>query len=267
MTCITQSYSFISNFQHNTQNQASIIHTKLRKQSNIALPRPAPRSGWRVSLRQDVLAQASPLRLGEGSKKWSRSTRGISLRRDPSHLGEILARSKKHSRSLGRPFVAKYLGEPLLTSPRRDMPAQVSLTDIFSCSGQLSKPNKDPIILYIHTVLKNAIKHKTNTNDHKHLRHLRGFQLPLPGKGIRGFRQPNVRTQQLKERTEELKGQGKQKHEMGYLETLTEKNEKEQWRQVWASKSTYMEQEIALNQLEDGRNLILAQLSVRGEKR
>jgi len=57
---------------------ASIIHTKPRKQSNIALPRPAPRSGWRVSLRRDVLAQASLLRLSEGSKKWSRSTRGVS---------------------------------------------------------------------------------------------------------------------------------------------------------------------------------------------
>jgi len=29
---------------------------------------------------------------------------------------------------------------------------------------------------------------------------------------------------------------------MGYLETLTgKKNEKEQWRRVWASNSTYME--------------------------
>ena len=34
----------------------------------------------------------------------------------------------------------------------------------------------------------------------------------------------------------------KQEHEIGYLETLTEKkNEKEQRRRVWASNSTYME--------------------------
>jgi len=43
---------------------------------------------------RDMLAQASPLRLGEGSKGGSGKPRGISLRRDPSRLGETLARSK-----------------------------------------------------------------------------------------------------------------------------------------------------------------------------
>ena len=59
----------------------------------LALPRPAPRSGRRISLRRDMLAQESPLCLGEGSKK-SRNQRRISLRRDPSRLGEMFARSK-----------------------------------------------------------------------------------------------------------------------------------------------------------------------------
>jgi len=41
-----------------------------------------------------LLAQASPLRLGEDSKRRNSSSRGISLKRDPSRLGETLARSK-----------------------------------------------------------------------------------------------------------------------------------------------------------------------------
>jgi len=107
MTCLTQSYSFISNLLHNTQNQASIIHTKPRKQSHIALSCPAPRSGWRASLRLEGLAQARRSRPSKphsprrGLKKGSRSTRGISLRRDPSRLGEMLARSKSRAGRLG----------------------------------------------------------------------------------------------------------------------------------------------------------------------
>jgi len=53
------------------------------------------------------LAQAEGSRPGEppspkrGLEKGSRSTRGISLRRDPSRLGEMLARSKSRAGRLG----------------------------------------------------------------------------------------------------------------------------------------------------------------------
>jgi len=48
----------------------------------------------------------------------------------------------------------------------------------------------------------------------------------------------NTAAQGTNEGAERIK---KQKHEMGYLETLTGKCEKEQWRLVWASNNTYME--------------------------
>ncbi|QCE03969.1 hypothetical protein DEO72_LG8g2001 [Vigna unguiculata] len=103
-------WDYVPTTEHNTQNQASIIHTKPGKQSHIALPRPAPRLGWRVSLRRDMLAQARHARsskspsLRRGLEKASGKPRGISLRRDPSRLGEILARSKFMSGSPRRPL-------------------------------------------------------------------------------------------------------------------------------------------------------------------
>jgi len=60
-----------------------------------------------TSLRLEGLAQARSSRPGEppsprrGLKKDSRSTRGISLRRDLSRLGEMLARSKSRAGRLG----------------------------------------------------------------------------------------------------------------------------------------------------------------------
>ena len=96
------------------------------KQPNSALSRPTPRSGRRVSLKRDVLAQAGPLRLGEGSKEEPGANAG-------SRLGESLlawarcSLAQKLSRSLGRPFAQKGLGESLFVSPRRDWLAWASL--------------------------------------------------------------------------------------------------------------------------------------------
>jgi len=122
MTCISQSYSFISNLYQNTQNQACIIHTKPRKPSHIALSRPASRSGWRVSLRR------APIRLGEGSKHGAVAPAGSRLGETPLALARCLL-AQKHSGSPRRPFVGKYIGEPLLISPRRGKLAWASLTD------------------------------------------------------------------------------------------------------------------------------------------
>ena len=63
-----------------------------------------------TSLRLGGLAQARHARSGEppsprrGLERASGKPRGISLRRDPSRLGEILARSKFMSGSPGRPL-------------------------------------------------------------------------------------------------------------------------------------------------------------------
>jgi len=46
--------------------------------------------------------------------------RGISLKRDPSRLGELPARSKATAGRLGDHSWRKGLGEPLLISLRRD---------------------------------------------------------------------------------------------------------------------------------------------------
>jgi len=56
-------------FYHNNYIQASANHPRTRNNQTPHFPRPTPRSGWRISLRRETLAQASPLRLGEGSKR------------------------------------------------------------------------------------------------------------------------------------------------------------------------------------------------------
>ncbi|QCD86015.1 hypothetical protein DEO72_LG3g536 [Vigna unguiculata] len=59
------------------------------------------RSGETVSLRRDSLAQASPPPPRQGLKTGAGKQRGISLRRDPSRLGELFARSKIGAGRLG----------------------------------------------------------------------------------------------------------------------------------------------------------------------
>ena len=76
------------------------------------------RSGETFSPRRDVLAQASPLRLGEGSNKAVGAHAG-------SRLGETLlawARCslKRRAGRLGDLFAQKGLGESLFVSPRQD---------------------------------------------------------------------------------------------------------------------------------------------------
>ena len=82
-------------------NPTSITIQGQGKLSNITLSRPTPRSGWRVSLRRETLAQASLLRLGEGSKKGNSSSSEISLGRDArslrSNVGRLSDRSRETS--------------------------------------------------------------------------------------------------------------------------------------------------------------------------
>jgi len=96
---ITLHYIHVSH--HNVHTQTNTNHPRMNKHPNNVLPRPTPRSGWRVSLRRDVLAQASPLSPRWGLKEASREHHGISLRRDPSRLGEVFVRSKIWAGRLG----------------------------------------------------------------------------------------------------------------------------------------------------------------------
>ena len=62
---------------HNNHTQTNSDHQRAIKQPNTALSRPTPRSGRRVSLRRDVLAQAGPLRLGEARRRNQEPTRDL----------------------------------------------------------------------------------------------------------------------------------------------------------------------------------------------
>jgi len=125
-------YTYISTYKH---TQAITTHPKATRQPNHTLSRPAPRSGGRASLRRESLAQTSPPPPRRGLETRNRNHYGISLRRDPSHLGEWFARSKMMSRSPGRLFEKEVwaslcqtrLGEPELAWARLTVLALIRL--------------------------------------------------------------------------------------------------------------------------------------------
>jgi len=84
-------YTYVSTYKH---TQAITTHPKVTKQLNHTLSRPAPRSGGRASLRRDSLAETSPPPPKRGLETRNKNHCGVSLRRDPSRLGEWFARSK-----------------------------------------------------------------------------------------------------------------------------------------------------------------------------
>ena len=116
-------------------------HPEINKHPITALSRPAPHSGETVSLRRVPFTQA---RL----KKAHRNQRGISLRRDPSRLGEILARSKIMSGSPGRPLAIQGLSESLFISPRRDWLAWARLAGLATV---FLRQSLVPAPQYVHT--------------------------------------------------------------------------------------------------------------------
>jgi len=79
--CIILHYIHISH--HTIHPQTNIIHPRIDRHPNSGLPCPTPRSGWKVSLRRDVLAQANLLRLGEGSKREAGAHAGSRLGENP----------------------------------------------------------------------------------------------------------------------------------------------------------------------------------------
>jgi len=68
---------------HNIHTQPISIIQEPTSIQNSTLSRPAPRSGWRVSLKRDELAQVSPLRLGEGSRNGVETHAGSRLGETP----------------------------------------------------------------------------------------------------------------------------------------------------------------------------------------
>ena len=84
-------YTYILTYKH---TQAITTHPRATQRPNHTLSRPTPRSGGRASLRRDSLAQTSPPPPRRGLKTGTRNHCEISLRRDPSRLGEWFARSK-----------------------------------------------------------------------------------------------------------------------------------------------------------------------------
>ena len=83
----THTWQSIIYIKHIKHTQTITNHPRTTKQPNHALSRPIPRSGWRVSLKRDSLAQARQSRSSEPpSPRWrlekeTRTNAG-------SHLGE-----------------------------------------------------------------------------------------------------------------------------------------------------------------------------------
>jgi len=65
----------------------------------------------------------TPLRLGEGSKKGAETHAGSHLGETPLAWAKCSLAQKNTMGRLGNPSWQKNLGEPLLTLPRRDVPA------------------------------------------------------------------------------------------------------------------------------------------------
>jgi len=102
-------------------------HSRTNKYSITALPRPAPRSGWGVSLRRDSLSQTSPLPPRRGLNRNKKATR-VSLKRDPSLAWASCVLAQNTPWSPKRPLAQKALGEPLHISPGRVKLAWASLS-------------------------------------------------------------------------------------------------------------------------------------------
>jgi len=78
-TYLILQYIHISHY--NIHTQTNINHPRTNKHPNITRSRPAPSSGWRVSLRRDVLAQASLPSPRRGLKSIRETTRDLAWAR------------------------------------------------------------------------------------------------------------------------------------------------------------------------------------------
>jgi len=91
-------YAYHSSYNHTQPKQIVQEQTGIQKQYGLAqhlAQAEESRSGEMCSLRRDVLAQTSlPLAKARAQKKKGHEQHGISLKRDPSRLGELPARSK-----------------------------------------------------------------------------------------------------------------------------------------------------------------------------
>jgi len=102
-------FHYIHVSHHNVHSQTNTNHPRTYKHPNSTLPRPTLRSGWRVSLRRDELAQASPLRLGEGSKEHPETNAGSRLGETPLAWATCLL-AQKFERVTWATFRANWFG-------------------------------------------------------------------------------------------------------------------------------------------------------------
>jgi len=156
-TCFSSYNSYLNQYQSSKNKQAP-------KQCT-ASPNP--------SLRLRGLAQAKRARSGEplsprrGLEKGSRSTYGISLRRDPSRLGEMLARSKRRAGCLGDLSRRSPRRAPCFISPRRDWLAWARFTGLATGSSGTARFSNQPNIQNVLTHQIERLSH-TSSNQLKH---------------------------------------------------------------------------------------------------
>ncbi|QCD97126.1 hypothetical protein DEO72_LG6g1836 [Vigna unguiculata] len=124
--------------------------------------------------------KAGPLRLGEGSKEEPGANAG-------SRLGESLlawarcSLAQKSSRSPGRPFVQKGLGESLFVSPRRDWLAWARLAGLATVFLQQRSQPAHPTYINTFTAHNHIIPaHNFDTTVHNITKMEYANELELP---------------------------------------------------------------------------------------
>ena len=135
---------------HTIHTQTNINHLRLNEHPNSALPRPIPRSGWR-----------------RGLKRGNREQCGISLRQDPSRLGEMLARSKRRAGRLGDLSRRSLRRAPCFILPRRDWLAWARFTGLVTGSSGTAMFSNQPNIQNVLTHQIERLNH-TSSNQRKH---------------------------------------------------------------------------------------------------
>ena len=103
-----------------------------------------------------MLAQASPLRLSEGSKEHPETNAGSRLGETPLAWARC-SLAQKLSGSPGRPFVQTGLGESLFISPRRDWLAWARLAGLATVFLQQLPTPAQPTYIHTFTAYHNII--------------------------------------------------------------------------------------------------------------
>jgi len=146
---------------HNIHSQTNTNHPRTNKRPNIAPPRPTPRSGWRVSLSRDVLAQASPPSPRRGLEKGAGAHAGSRLGETPLAWARYSLAQKVELVAWATFRAKMVLGESMFISPRQDWLAWARVTGLATVLLQQSYPSIQNNIPNAFQVLRTSNQSKT----------------------------------------------------------------------------------------------------------